>query len=345
MKDAYWHVKLTAELSFLTTFHTPWGRKRFLRMPFGLTSASEIMQKRNETFGDLQGVHIIADDIIIAAKNEHDSTLLRVLQRARDKGVKFNADKIQFKVSTVSYMGNLVSADELKPDDRKIAAIVDMPPPQDVPSLQRLLGMSRYLSQYIQNESSITAPLRELLRKNTEWQWTTKHDAALEKLKNALICSPTLTYYDSTQPVTIQCDASQAGLGARLLQHGRPIAYASRSMTKAETNYAQIEKEMLSIVFAVRKFHQYIYGKASVVVENDHKPLEMIMKKSMDKVPPRLQRMRLCLQPYDLIVKYVPGKFMYVADTLSRAFPLTASANNCTANVNEEFDYVVHAVV
>ena len=123
------------------------------------------MQKRNETFGDLQGVHIIADDIIIVAKNEHDSTLLRVLQRARDKGVKFNADKIQFKVSTVSYMGNLVSADGLKPDDRKIAAIVDMPPPQDVPSLQRLLGMSRYLSQYIQNESSITAPLRELAKK------------------------------------------------------------------------------------------------------------------------------------------------------------------------------------
>ena len=162
MKDAYWHVKLMAESSFLTTFHTPWGRKRFLRMPFGLTSASEIMQKRNEeTFGDLQGVHIIADDIIIAAKNkhEHDSTLLRVLQRARDKGVKFNADKIQFKVSTFSYMGNLVSAEGLKPDDRKIAAIVDMPPPQDVSSLQRLLGMSRYLSQYIQNESSITAAL------------------------------------------------------------------------------------------------------------------------------------------------------------------------------------------
>ena len=242
-------------------------------------------------------------------------------------------------------MRNLASADGLKPDYRKIAAIVDMPPPQDVPSLQRLLGMSRYLSHYIQNESSITAPLRELLRKNTEWQWTSKHDAALEKLKNALICSPTWTFYDSTQPVTIQCDASQAGLGPCLLQHGRPIAYASRSMTKAETNYAQIEKEMLSIVFAVRKFHQYIYGKASVVVENDHKPLEMIMKKSMDKVPPRLQRMRLCLQPYDLIVKYVPGKFMYVADTLSRAFPLTASPNNCTADVNEKFDYVVHAVV
>ena len=348
MKDAYWHVKLTAESSFLNTFHTPWGRKRFLRMPFGLTSASEIMQKRcEETFGDLQGVHIIADDIIIAAKNEHehDSTLLCVLQRARDKGVKFNADKIQFKVSTVSYIGNLVSADGLKPDNRQIAAIVDMPPPQDVPSLQRLLGMSRYLSQYIQNESSITAPLSELLRKNTEWQWTTKHDAALEKLKNALICCPTLTFYDSTQLVTIQCDASQAGLGACLLHHGRPIAYASRSMTKAETNYAQIEKEMLSIVFAVRKFHQYTYCKESVVVENDHKPLEMIMKKSMDKVPPRLQRMRLCIQPYDLIVQYVPGKFMYVADTLSRAFSLTASANNCTADVNEEFDYVVYAVV
>jgi len=348
MKDAYWHVKLTDESSFLTTFHTPWGRKRFLRMPFGLSSASEIMQKRNEdTFGDIKGVHVIADDLIIAAENEqdHDCILSNVLQRAQAKGVKFNADKIQFKVSTVTYMGNLVSADGLKPDDRKVAAIVDMPPPQDVASLQRLLGMSRYLSQYVPNESTITAPLRELLKKNVEWSWNERHTAAFEQLKNALTRAPTLTFYDVTKPVTIQCDASQAGLGACLLQQGKPIAYASRSMSKAEQNYAQIEKEMLSIVFAVRKFHQYIYGKEFVVIENDHKPLEMIMKKTMDKVPPRLQRMLLCLQPYDLIVNYVPGKFMYVADTLSRAYLSDSDLPDNFVDSEHDFTYVVHSVI
>ena len=97
MKDGYWHVKLSEESSYLCTYNTPWGRKRFLRMPFGIPSASEIMQKRNEeTFGNINGVHVIADDLIIAAADdqEHDSILHRVLIRARDKGIKFNSDKI-----------------------------------------------------------------------------------------------------------------------------------------------------------------------------------------------------------------------------------------------------------
>ena len=168
MKDGYWHVGLSEESSYLTTFHTPWGRKRFRRMPFGICSASEVMQKRNETvFGDIGGVYVIADDIIVAAKNEkeHDAIMLALLKRAKEKGVCFNRDKIQFKVNSVRYMGHLVTEHGLKPDDEKINAIVNMPPPTDVPSLQRLLGMTKYLSQYIPNESTITVPLRELLKK------------------------------------------------------------------------------------------------------------------------------------------------------------------------------------
>ena len=104
---------------------------------------------------------------------------------------------------------------------------------------------------------------------------------------------------------------------------------------------------MLSITFAVRKFHQYIYGKECVVVENDHKPLETIMKKTIDKVPPRLQRMMLCLQPYDLTVKYVPGKFMYIAvfaDTLSRAYLTAERADDCVG-LKHNLEYVVHTVI
>ena len=167
-KDAYWHVKLSDSSSCLTTFHTPWGRKRLLRMPFGLSSASEVMQKRNEEiFGDIPGVHIIADDIIIAAPTEqqHDVIFKTVLDRARQKRVRLNKDKIQFKVSIVEYMGNLVTSEGLKPDDKKIDAILNMPQPTDVPTLQRLLGMTKFLSQYIPNESTITAPLRLLLKK------------------------------------------------------------------------------------------------------------------------------------------------------------------------------------
>ena len=170
MKDSYWHVQLDEESSYLCTFHTPWGRKRFKRMPFGISSASEVMQKRNErTFSDIQGIHIIADDIIIAAKTDadHDEIMHKLMKRAREKNIRFNISKLQFKLSQVTYMGNVITADGLKPDPSKIQAITEMPRPDSCQALLRFLGMVKYLTQFVPNESSITAPLRILFKKKS----------------------------------------------------------------------------------------------------------------------------------------------------------------------------------
>ncbi len=105
-----------------------------------------------------------------------------------------------------------------------------------------------------------------------------------------------------------------------MLQNGRPVAYSSRALTSAETNYAQIEKELLAIVFACEKFDQYVYGRDKVHVQSDHKPLEVIFKRPLVTAPKRLQRMLLRLQRYSLEVTYVRGSEMYIADTLSRAY-------------------------
>lgn len=345
MRDAYWHVKLSEESSYLCTFNTPWGRKRFLRMPFGISSASEVMQKRNEEiFGDIPDVHVINDDIIIAAVDEisHDNTFIKVLNRAREKGAKFSLDKLQFKVSQVTYMGNIVTADGLKPDTRKVDAIVNMPKPSDVASLRRLLGMVKYLSQYIPNESSITAPLRDLLKQGVEWQWQPEHDEALEKIKQVLSSNPVLQFYDVNEPVAIQVDASQSALGACLLQHDLPVAYASRTMTSAECNYSQIEKELLAICYGCEKFHQYIYGKQHIQIYSDHKPLEIILKKPMHKASPRLQRLMIRLQAYDLDVTYVKGQYMYIADCLSRA-PVASDSDD--SDLEDEMIMAIHSLV
>ena len=152
-----------------------------------------------------------------------------------------------------------------------------------------------------------------------EWDWNHEHDDAVSQIRRGLIQAPTIEYYNVHKPATIQCDASQRGLGACLMQDGRPVAYASRALTSAEENYSQIEKEMLAICFSCVKFHQYVYGK-STIVHTDHRPLESILKKPIAKASPILQRMILQLQRYDLDVKYVPGKYLYVADTLSRAY-------------------------
>ena len=125
--------------------------------------------------------------------------------------------------------------------------------------------------------------------------------------------------FDPAKPVVIQTDASSTGLGSCLMQEGLPVAYASRALTDAERRYAQIEKELLAILFACEKFHFYAYGR-DVLVQSDHRPLEAVFRKPLHQTTPRLQRMLLRLLRYRLTVEYTPGKHMYIADTLSRAY-------------------------
>ena len=211
----------------------------------------------------------------------------------------------------------------------------------DVTSLQRLLGTVKYMAQYIPNELTITQPQRELLKKDAKWTWHPKHDKTLDNLTAVLTSKPALAFYDVTQPFTIQADASKSGLGACILKKGKPVAYASRAMTLAELIYAHIETEMLAIGFATSKFHHYVYGKCAVSVQPDHKPLECILKKPQIKAPQRLQRMMLRLHPYDLDVHYVPGKYMYLADTLSR----DCVPGEGNAEIEEELSRIVHSIV
>ena len=162
------------------------------------------------------------------------------------------------------------------------------------------------------------APLRELLHAETEFHWDKPQESSFNKLGDACCTAPVLVYYNPNKATTIQCDASKFTLGGALLQDGRPVANTSRALSSSEQNYAQIEKETLAIVHACRKFHHFIFGQP-VTVESDHKPLQSIFSKGLHKAPMRLQSMLLRLQPYDLTVKYVPGKDIPLGDTLSRA--------------------------
>ena len=312
-------------------------------MPFGIKSASEVFQKKNEeAFSGIPGVHIVADDIIIAAKSnqEHDHILTQVLQRAKDRNIVFNMDKLQLRVNEVKYLGTIVTPEGTKPDPSKVKAIVEMDPPKDKAGIWCLLGMINFLAAHIPNMSSMTAPLRCLLKSDVLFNWGPEQHAALTKVKEVLSSTPVLHYFDPKIVSSIQADASQSGLGACLLQKGKPIAYASRSLSPPECKYAQIEKELLAIVFACSKFHQYIYG-FHTKVQSDHKPLESIMLKALHKESPRLQRMLLKLQKYDLEVHYMKGKDLFVADTLSRAY-LTLPP---TDNDVEDLEFAGHALV
>jgi hypothetical protein len=325
-KDAYWQVELADESSDLCTFNTPFGRYKFLRMPFGICSAAEVQQKKTfQVFGDIKGVFIVADDMLIASKNEdeHDYILKQVLAKAREHGIKFNLKKAQLKKTEVVYMGVQLSSDGVKPDQEKVKAIIEMPNPTDKSGVRRLIGMLNFLSSFIPNKSSIIAPLRSLLKDDVPWHWEAEHEEAINKIKTILSSQPSLRFYDPKLPVTIQADSSSTGLGACLMQNAQPVAYASRSLTDCEVRYAQIEKELLAILFAAEKFHHFIYGMdvevqsdhralekfhhfiygMDVEVQSDHRALESIFKKHLHKASPRIQLMLLRLMRYKLAVK------------------------------------------
>ena len=167
--------------------------------------------------------------------------------------------------------------------------------------------------------------------------WEKHHQDAFDRVKQLVADYPVLRYYDVNLPVTIQCNSSETGLGAALLQDGQPVAFASRTLTTTERGYAQIGKECLAIVFACMHFNQYIFGRKSINVQSDHKPLETIFKKPLTAPPKRLQGMLLCLQKFNLEVGYKKGAEMFLADTLSRAtLPSTGPSVTCLRPEHEE---------
>ncbi|XP_044005925.1 uncharacterized protein K02A2.6-like [Aphidius gifuensis] len=322
MRNGFWQVKLDEKSADMCTFNTPFGRYRFLKLPFGICSAPEVFQKRVlPTFGDIEGVFVVVDDLIIAAKTveEHDKAIKKVFERAKQNNVKFNKNKMRLRLTEVPYVGHIVSKDGLKIDMSKVKSIVNMDEPTNKDELRRFLGMVNYLSRYIPNMSILNAPLRLLLKEENEWMWESEQKEAVKKLKDKLTTAPVLAYYDCNKPIVIQTDASKNGLGAALIQESHPVAYASRSLTETEQRYAPIEKELLAIVFGVERFHQYVYGR-QITIHTDHKPLVTIVKKDINKVSGRMQLMLLKIMKYRPIVQYVPGKEMFLADTLSRAF-------------------------
>lgn len=319
-KSSFWQVRLDEASSLRTTFTTPYGRFKFLKMPFGISTASEVFQRAMEQIFAGYPCAIIVDDIIVGGKGpeEHEANLRKVMDRARHVKLRLNPKKCKFGLKEVNYVGHTFTDKGLRADPKKIKAISDMPSPEDKMALQRFLGMINYLGKFIPNLSELTSPLRQLLHKDVLWSWTEHQQNAFTKLKACITSPPVLHYYNVEKPVTLTCDASQHGLGAACLQDQNPIAYASRTLTQTETRYAQIEKELLAVVFACHRFYDYIYGKP-VLIETDHQPLVTIHNKPFHTVPARLQRMMLQLQKFDLTFTYKKGKHMYLADTLSRA--------------------------
>ena len=305
-------------MNLLTIMHTPIGRVRWLRLPFGISSAPEEFQrKQREVLEGLEGVINIADDILIygcgdtqeEADKDHDKNLIDLLERCRERNLKLNPEKLKFRLHELPFMGHKVTTNGLKPDESKIEAITSK-------AVLRFLGMCKFLAQYIPRFSEACAPLREISNSTSEFSWANTQQAAFTNIKQKVTSACALQYFDPGAPVTLQVDASNYSIGVTLLQKNHPVAYAYSltTLTKpGKDNYAQIEKECLATVHAMTRWDQWLYGHHHIVVESDHKPLETIFKHPISHAPKRLQKMMLHLQRYTFTIVYRKGS------TLSRA--------------------------
>ena len=272
----------------------------------------------------LQGiprVRNISDDIVVFGSDQgnHDRSLELTLSRLENTGLTLNREKCVFSVPELVFFGFKISANGIAPDEKKIDAVRNARPPQNAAELRSFLGLVNYCTRFIPNFATLAEPLRKLTRSDAEWAWSDAQQDAFHHLKGLLTSDCVVAHCHQAAETELKVDATPVGLGALLLQRSgdsvRPVAYASRTLTDVERRYSQTEEEALTIVWACERFHIYLYGKLFTLY-TDHKPLELIYSPK-SKLPPRIERWALRLQPYTFKVVHMAGK-TNPADVLSR---------------------------
>lgn len=187
--SSFWMVPLDKPSSDLCVFGTPFGRYKFLRLPFGLNLSSKVFQRIISSIFDIEGVEPYIADIVVHGKTieEHDRRLEQVLKVATEYNIKFNSEKCVFNTKEVKFLGHIIDKEGIHIDNKKVEAVLKLSPPSDRKELERFMGTVNYLSKFIPNFSSKTSGIRDLLNKNNMWLWDTNHNRCFEDLKNVFL--------------------------------------------------------------------------------------------------------------------------------------------------------------
>ncbi|KAG1394361.1 hypothetical protein G6F60_010905 [Rhizopus arrhizus] len=319
LKSAYWQIPIHEDDKCKTAFSTGSGLYEYNVLAFGLTNAPPTFCRfMTQILRSVSAYTLVyLDDILIYGRSREENLqqVLEVLRILHHWNMKISLSKCQFMKTELRFLGFLVSASGVKSDPTKIDPIKTWPTPTCMQELQRFLGFCTFYHKFLHNLSRHAAPLYRLLRKDTPWKWGSREESAFQQLKNMVINLPELAYPNPYIPYELHCDASDFGLGAVLVQIGRPIAFASQTLSPAEQNYTVTERECLAVSWSLKHFHCYVHG-ATLIIYTDHAALRQLLSK---KDPSgRIARWVLDIWTYDFTVVHRREIDNADADALSR---------------------------
>ncbi|QRW18196.1 Retrotransposable element Tf2 protein [Rhizoctonia solani] len=305
----YNNVRIKEGDKWKTAFRTKYGLFKYLVMPFDLIDVTVV---------------IYLDDILIFSENpkDHPTHVREVLSRLMKNQLFCKLSKCHFHVTTVDYLGIVISPTGFSMDQKKIEAITTWPQPQTVKQVQAFLGFVNYLRRFIPNFSSVARPLRNLTKKESPWSWDVLEEQAFQELKALVTKAPVLIYSNPNLPYYLETDASGVAMGAILSQRGEdnrlhPVAYMSKSFSGAEANYDTHDKELLAIIKALEEWRIFLEATdRPIQVFTDHRNLEYWMQARTFNQ--RHARWRIFLSDFNFEIHYCPGKRSGKPDALSR---------------------------
>ena len=324
LTKGYWQLALEDKDKEKTAFLTPEGKFQFKYMPFGLvTAGAQFTKLMRIVLKGISNVVSFIDDTLIFHEDwkSHVETVELVLARLREVNLGVRPKKCAVAFNSVEFLGHIVGNDQIKTNPKLIQKIEDASRPTTKKQVRALLGLTGFYREYIPHYSDVVLHLTMLTGKGMpdKVKWGEDQETAFQKLKQCLSQPPVLRLPDFNRLFILKVDASETGLGAALMQNfdgGEfPVAYASRKLLPRERNYATIEKECLAIIWAVKKFEFYLYGRV-FEIHTDHQPLTFLNTKKM--VNKRVMRWALALQEFRFRLVSIKGKDNLVADFLSR---------------------------
>lgn len=337
LTQSYYQLELKPESRKYTAFTTD-RQYQLKRLPMGLKiSPSAFSRAMTVAMSGLnyEKCLIYLDDLVCFGRNisQHNKNLMDIFERLRRVNLKLNPGKCQFLKKELLYLGHVISGEGISPDPQKTKVIQNYPKPCNSDEVKRFIAFANYYRKFIPHFAEIAIPLNKLCRKGCQFIWSDECDKSFLTLKNSLINPPILQYPDFSQDneYILHTDASGVAIGSMLCnKNNLPIAYASRALNKSELNYPTIEKELLAIVWSVRYFRPYLFGK-TFTIKTDHRPLVYLF--NINSPSSRLLKFRLSLDEYDYKIEYVKGADNVAADALSRIVMTSDELKDMNRNI------------